>query len=72
VWKRTGDAFNVGDLASHLIDDDLRRLLESEGVRDLRIDLPDLSELWWLYEAALVDGNEVTAAIQEVDGNGME
>lgn len=67
AWEYACDDFNVGDLTSYLSDSDLLRCLENEGVKDLRIEEADLSESWWGYDAALVDGGDVRKALGEED-----
>jgi hypothetical protein len=67
AWEYAVDDFNVGDLASYLGDEDLLRCFENEGVKDLRIEEPDLSKSWWGYDASLVDGGDVRQALGEGD-----
>ncbi len=71
AWDYAGDDFNVGDLTSHYVandpNDPLTVALTNEGVKELRIEEPALSESWWGYDAVLVDGSDVRKALGEDD-----
>jgi hypothetical protein len=71
AWEYASDDFNIGDFANYYDADDpgdpLTVALAVEGVKDLRIEEPDLSESWWGYDASLVDGGDVRQALGEDD-----
>ena len=63
AFERSSEDYNVGDLAGDLGDPDLTRLLLTQGVRDLTIDVYSSGDApsAWAYDTHLVDASELEA-----------
>lgn len=59
AWEHSSNDFNVGDLAGELGDQDLERLLEKRGIRDMTIDVnsspPIPVSVVWSFDQVLAD-----------------
>lgn len=77
AWEYAGSDFNIGDLSSHVGDGEndnpeLVRLLEDEGVKNLRIsDLADTDDNW-TYDTSLVNSGDVEDAFNEDEDEDAE
>lgn len=57
AFQYATDDLNIGDLLSHLDDENLARAMENEGIKSFQVMQPDVCD--WNYDTPLVDTNSL-------------